>query len=133
LIRAGLRDPVLVSVREKTIPKSPNDDTRGGQVPSSTPSALNNHFLIVDPPEDKLAALLSFLRKLPSGTKAMLFISTCAAVEYIALVLERLLRDSINVMSIHGKKAKRGKDFDKFRKAKSGKIIFSLDALINLM
>jgi ATP-dependent RNA helicase DDX55/SPB4 len=119
LIRAGLRDPVLVSVREKAA--KTDQEENASEATGRTPSALSNHYLIVDPPESKLALLVSFIRTLPAETKAMLFVSTCAAVEYVSLVLERLLKNSFNVMSIHGKKAKRDKEFDKFRKSPAGK------------
>jgi len=113
LIRAGLRDPVLVSVREKV---DQNEDAR-------TPSGLSNYYLLADPPESKLAILVAFLKTLPADAKAMLFLSTCAAVEYLSLALDRLLRGRLPIMSIHGKKAKREKDFNRFRQADKGRNI----------
>jgi superfamily II DNA/RNA helicase len=52
----------------------------------------------------------------------MVFFATCAAVEYFTVVLERLLK-GINVVGIHGKKAKRENVFEAFRKADAGKQI----------
>ena len=52
----------------------------------------------------------------------MVFFSTCASVEYFGIVLGRLLRGLVDVTAIHGKKAKRDKVFDSFRKkSESGK------------
>ena len=49
--------------------------------------------------------------------KILVFFSTCASVEYFSLALSRLLKDR-SVTAIHSKKAKRGKAFEGFRKAK---------------
>ena len=51
----------------------------------------------------------------------MVFFSTCACVEYFGVALGRLLRGLVDVTAIHGKKAKRDRVFDSFRKkAESG-------------
>ncbi len=113
LIRAGLRNPVLVSVKEKESDSSSDLKT--------TPSLLDNYYLICKP-EAKFSTLVSFLRdKLAanSGVKIMVFFATCAAVEYFSVALSRLLKNR-NIISIHGKKAKRKAAFEAFRKAKDG-------------
>ena len=49
----------------------------------------------------------------------MVFFSTC--VEYFGVALGRLLKGLVDVTAIHGKKAKRDRVFDSFRKkAESG-------------
>ena len=53
--------------------------------------------------------------------KIMVFFSTCACVEYFGVALGRLLKGLVDVTAIHGKKAKRDRVFDSFRKkAESG-------------
>ena len=60
LIRAGLRNPVLVSVKEKFSNASANDD--GDE---RTPSTLANHYIVVQEPERKFETLVAFLRGRP--------------------------------------------------------------------
>jgi ATP-dependent RNA helicase DDX55/SPB4 len=79
----------------------------------STPKLLENFYMIVEP-EQKLNSLLKFIvnREIK---KAMLFLPTCACVEYWSEVLPHLLQ-STKILSIHGKmKQKRGKILKKFR------------------
>lgn len=101
LVRAGLRNPVVVSVKEKST--------------ISTPILLENYYVIVEP-EDKFLFLLNFLRN-RKITKGLFFLPTCACVDYWADVLPVFLPD-IKVFAIHGKmKLKRGKILEKFRQA----------------
>lgn len=67
LIRAGLRNPVIVAVKEK-----PN---------VSTPITLNNFYTIV-PVEHKFAAIIKFIREKGTSLKYLIFFSTCACVDY---------------------------------------------------
>lgn len=100
LMRAGLRNPVIVNVKEKAN--------------QSTPKLLQNYYMIV-PPEQKLNCLLKFIddRQIE---KAMLFLPTCACVEYWSEVLAHLMTASTTVLAIHGKmKKKRVKILDKFK------------------
>lgn len=101
LMRAGLRNPVLVNVKEKAS--------------QSTPKLLQNYYSIVEP-EQKFSFLLKFIRK-NEVKKAMLFLPTCACTEYWLEILPHFLdNDNIKVLGIHGKmKKKRGKILNKFR------------------
>lgn len=100
LIRAGLRNPVLVRIREKAS--------------TSTPIRLSNYYMIVEP-ELKLAKLLAFIEK-KSIEKAMIFFPTCACVEYWNEVLPDLLPSGTKCMALHGKmKAGRFKVLEKFK------------------
>ncbi|XP_023166968.2 probable ATP-dependent RNA helicase DDX55 homolog [Drosophila hydei] len=101
LIRAGLRNPVLVSVKEKAS--------------VNTPARLQNFYKIVEP-EQKFLSLLQFLRSSTSRAgKVMVFFPTCACVEYWAEVLPSLLPDR-QVLGIHGKmKNKRASVVERFR------------------
>ncbi|XP_049942298.1 ATP-dependent RNA helicase DDX55 [Schistocerca serialis cubense] len=108
LVRAGMRNPVLVSVKEK-----------GKQSDVSTPASLKNYYMICEP-ENKMASLLGFFKEKGSDKKYMLFLSTCACVQYFTVVLNELLKD-FKVFSIHGKmKHARGKVFTNFRNSDSG-------------
>lgn len=105
LIRAGLRNPVLVSVSAKA--------------KESTPLLLKNYY-IVTRNDGKLATLLSFIHE-KHIRKAMLFLPTCACVDYwssvFGKILPKQLKNELQVMAIHGKmKDKRNKILDSFRK-----------------
>lgn len=98
-MRAGLRNPVLVNVKEKAN--------------VSTPKLLQNFYVIAEP-EQKLNFLLKFIES-REIKKAMLFLPTCACVEYWSETLPQLL-STTTVLSIHGKmKKKRVKILSKFR------------------
>lgn len=99
LVRAGLRNPVLVSVQEKA------------QV--STPISLENFYCIVEP-EQKFNYFLAFMRKYKIQ-KAMLFLPTCACVEYWAEILPKFLKET-KILALHGKmKKRRTKILESFR------------------
>ncbi|XP_053617440.1 probable ATP-dependent RNA helicase DDX55 homolog [Plodia interpunctella] len=103
LVRAGLRNPVIVSVKEKST--------------ISTPLLLENYYVIVEP-QDKFLFLLNFIRN-RKMVKGLFFLPTCACVDYWADVLPGFLPD-IKVFSIHGKmKLKRAKILEKFRQAEN--------------
>lgn len=98
LMRAGLRNPVVVSVKEKAN--------------QNTPKLLQNYYMVVDP-EMKLNYLLKFIEE-HDVQKAMLFFPTCACVEYWSEILPKLI--DTKILAIHGKmKKKRGKILNKFR------------------
>lgn len=100
LIRAGLRNPVLVRIREKST--------------TSTPIRLQNYYMIVEP-ELKLAKLLAFIER-KGIEKAMIFFPTCACVEYWSDVLPDLLPTGTKCMALHGKmKAGRFKVLEHFK------------------
>jgi len=108
LVRAGLRNPVLVSVKDK----------EGSTL--ATPSSLDNYYTIIEDPSQKLALLVDFVKK---AQKCIVFFSTCACVEYFSVCLERLLKDR-KIFSIHGKKGqKRHKVFDAFKQTKQGLLL----------
>nr|CAD7411853.1 unnamed protein product [Timema poppensis] len=81
LIRAGLRNPVIVSVKEKN-----SNRLAAGEEALSTPLTLCNHYMMCEA-DAKLATLLGFVRT-HGSKKYMLFLSTCACVEYFTVVLK---------------------------------------------
>jgi len=108
LIRAGLRNPAMVSVKDNSRPR---DDQR-------TPSTLENFYLMCEP-QLKLSILVSLLKE-RSDQKLMVFAATCACVDYMTVLLKHFLTKT-QIFSIHGKmKNKRHKIFNQFRNSKSG-------------
>jgi ATP-dependent RNA helicase DDX55/SPB4 len=101
LMRAGLRNPMTITVKEK--------------VNQNTPKMLQNYYMIA-PPEQKLNCLLKFIDS-KDIQKAMLFLPTCACVEYWSEIIPHLV-DSTKVLAIHGKmKKNRLKVLNEFRSA----------------
>uniref|UniRef100_UPI00358E8ABD ATP-dependent RNA helicase DDX55 isoform X2 n=1 Tax=Myxine glutinosa TaxID=7769 RepID=UPI00358E8ABD len=112
LVRAGLRNPVHISVREKG---QAADSTR------RTPALLDNYYMVCKA-EDKFNQLVAFL-KARQNEKHLVFFSTCACVEYFGKALEEFLQ-STKVLLLHGKmKRKRNRTFTTFRKMTSGVLV----------
>ncbi|XP_068901596.1 probable ATP-dependent RNA helicase DDX55 homolog [Tenebrio molitor] len=110
LIRAGLRNPVLVSVSVKD--------------KHSTPELLENYYIVVNN-NNKLAALLSFF-ECEEVKKGMLFLPTCACVDYWSGILPHVFGTKIDmpVLAMHGKmKDKRRKILDKFKGLSKGLLL----------
>ncbi|XP_001603959.1 probable ATP-dependent RNA helicase DDX55 homolog [Nasonia vitripennis] len=108
LIRAGLRNPAIVTVQE-------SDDV-------STPLHLSNFYSIVDP-DKKIAYTINFIKSKGVNMKYMIFFSTCACVEYFSEVMKAML-NSTKVLAIHGKmKNKRHKIFEEFQALENGLLI----------
>lgn len=103
LIRAGLRNPVLVAVTEKAS--------------QSTPVLLENFYIVVQA-RNKLANLLSFCET-RQPQKFLFFLPTCATVDYWADILPHILPSCLknhSVMAVHGKmKQKRQRVIESFR------------------
>ncbi|PWA26464.1 hypothetical protein CCH79_00001219 [Gambusia affinis] len=112
LVRAGLRNPVRITVKEK------------GQAASATqktPARLSNYYFICRA-EDKFNNLVAFLRQ-HKHEKQLVFFSTCACVEYFGRALESLVK-KVTIHCIHGKmKNKRSSIFSDFRALKSGILV----------
>ncbi|XP_042524967.1 ATP-dependent RNA helicase DDX55 [Dipodomys spectabilis] len=112
LVRAGLRNPVRISVKEKGVAAS---STR------KTPSRLENFYMVCKA-DEKFNQLVHFLRN-HKQEKHLVFFSTCACVEYYGKALEVLV-SGVQVLCIHGKmKHKRNKIFLDFRKLHSGILV----------
>lgn len=109
LIRAGLRNPVLVSVSVKA--------------QHSTPEELHNYYLI-SKNNNKLASLVTFF-ECKNIQKALLFLPTCATVDYWSGVFPTIFgKFSVPILSIHGKmKEKRKKVLERFKKLERGLLI----------
>ncbi|XP_068608852.1 ATP-dependent RNA helicase DDX55 [Brachionichthys hirsutus] len=112
LVRAGLRNPVRIAVKEKGVAAASTQ---------KTPSRLSNYYTVCRA-EDKFNSLVAFLRQ-HKHEKLLVFFSTCACVEYYGRALETLIR-KVAIHCIHGKmKHKRNKIFADFRSLKSGILV----------
>lgn len=112
LVRAGLRNPVRITVKEKGVAASNVQ---------KTPARLSNYYTVCRA-EDKFNTLVAFLRQ-HKHEKQLVFFSTCACVEYFGKALEILIK-GVTVHCIHGKmKEKRNKIFADFRELKSGILV----------
>ncbi|XP_062514062.1 ATP-dependent RNA helicase DDX55-like [Corticium candelabrum] len=113
LIRAGLRNPVRVTLREKSSLEN---------VSQRTPTTLKNFYLVC-PANQKFSNLVAFVKK-HRGEKVMVFMSTCACVEYFAKALNCILKEKMDVLAIHGKmRSKRQKIFARFKSMGSGLLL----------
>ncbi|XP_022062452.1 ATP-dependent RNA helicase DDX55 [Acanthochromis polyacanthus] len=113
LVRAGLRNPVRITVKEKGLAAT--------AATQKTPSRLSNYYTICRS-EDKFNNLVAFLRQ-HKHEKHLVFFSTCACVEYYGRALEVLVK-KVTVHCIHGKmKNKRNSIFADFRTLKSGILV----------
>uniref|UniRef100_A0A8C8VMK5 ATP-dependent RNA helicase n=1 Tax=Pelusios castaneus TaxID=367368 RepID=A0A8C8VMK5_9SAUR len=112
LVRAGLRNPVRISVKEKGVAASNTQ---------KTPMRLENYYMVCKA-DEKFNQLVHFLQQ-HKQEKHLVFFSTCACVEYYGKALEHLVKN-VKIMCIHGKmKHKRNKIFTEFRKLPSGILV----------
>ncbi|KAK7125305.1 hypothetical protein R3I93_020856 [Phoxinus phoxinus] len=112
LVRAGLRNPVRITVKEKGVAASSVQ---------KTPARLSNYYTMCRA-EEKFNTLVAFLRQ-HKHEKQLVFFSTCACVEYFGKALEVLIKN-VTIHCIHGKmKHKRNKIFADFRALKSGILV----------
>ncbi|RVE66184.1 hypothetical protein OJAV_G00124200 [Oryzias javanicus] len=113
LVRAGLRNPVRITVKEKGL--------AAAAPAQKTPSRLSNYYTVCRA-DEKFNHLVAFLRQ-HKHEKQLVFFSTCACVEFYGRALEMLVR-KVPVCCIHGKmKNKRNSIFADFRKLKSGILV----------
>ena len=117
IIRAGLRNPVRIVVKQKASDPSSSTSDFSKRLPQS----LQN-FYVVRQPTEKLSYLISFLRK-HGKEKMMVFFSTCASVEYFGAILKATLKSTVTLIHGKRKKGKRENAFDSFRKAEDGVLV----------
>ncbi len=120
LIRVGLRNPVRIAVRVKGA--NGIDDKR-------TPASLKMTYAITKP-SHKLPALLTLLRRLePTPLRTIVYLSTCAAVDYFQAVLPGLLQNDMILVPLHGKYPAnvRQKNFIRFTNSVSPALLLTTD------
>lgn len=108
LVKAGLREPVTVTVRE---PGQANGTT-------AMPANLHNYYLECGA-EMRLSVLVALLSSL-QGQKLLVFFATCASVSYFSSLVSRLCPELV-ILSLHGRMHnKRQSIFDHFSTMDSG-------------
>jgi ATP-dependent RNA helicase DDX55/SPB4 len=119
IVRVGLRNPVKIAVRVKS---AGGDDKR-------TPASLQMSYLLTRP-SHKFPALFSLLSQLePTPQKSIVYLSTCAAVDYFQHVLSAILPNDFSLVPLHGKHPPnvRQKNFTRFISAVSPTILLTTD------
>lgn len=119
IVRVGLRNPVKIAVKVKS---AAGDDKR-------TPASLQMSYLLT-PPSHKFPALLSLLSQLdPTPQKTIVYLSTCAAVDYFQHILSALLPSQFSLLPLHGKHPPnvRQKNFSKYITAVTPTILLTTD------
>ena len=119
IVRVGLRNPVKIAVKVKS---AAGDDKR-------TPASLQMSYLLTQP-SHKFPALLSLLSQLdPTPQKTIVYLSTCAAVDYFQHILSALLPSQFSLLPLHGKHPPnvRQKNFSKYITAVTPKILLTTD------
>lgn len=123
IIRVGLRNPVKITVRVKNLKD-------GGVIEDrKVPASLQMSYLAA-PASHKLPLLCQLLEKLQQRPqRTMMFLSTCAAVDYFQHVLPALLPEGFSLLSLHGKHPPkvREKNFNRFLTCVSPTILLTTD------
>jgi ATP-dependent RNA helicase DDX55/SPB4 len=122
LIRVGLRNPVKIEVRVKMKDGGVLEDRK-------TPASLQMAYL-VKPATQKLPALAQLVERLPvTPQRTIVFLSTCAAVDYFQHVLPGILPAGFSLIPLHGKHpAKvREKNFSRFLNSVSPTLLLTTD------
>jgi ATP-dependent RNA helicase DDX55/SPB4 len=120
VVRVGLRNPVKIAVKVKSA---------GGGEDKRTPASLQMSYLLT-PPSHKFPALLSLLSQLePTPQKSIVYLSTCAAVDYFQHLLLAILPSQFSLVPLHGKHPPnvRQKNFTRFVNAVSPTILLTTD------
>jgi len=114
LARAGLRNPRQVTVTVEGAKKKTQ----------ATPLGLQNHYVLV-PESQKLSELVNFLAAHP-GSKIMVFLLTCAHVDYYARLLPKIEQlEGLKIEALHGKmvQKKRTKTYETFAGVAEGVLL----------
>ncbi|RWS11750.1 ATP-dependent RNA helicase DDX55-like protein [Dinothrombium tinctorium] len=140
LIRAGLRNPVKIEIKSKNAVKKESSFSKehlseeGQKLILSTglemSPYLTNSYVILKSSCDKLPFVIRFLT-LNCTAKCLLFMATCAQVDYFSAAFEKCLKStSVKVYKIHRKmKKKRQKIFDDFKLCVSGCVLLCTDVM----
>ncbi|KAH9987670.1 ATP-dependent rRNA helicase spb4 [Xylariaceae sp. FL0662B] len=123
IIRVGLRNPVKIAVKVKSL-------KTGGLIEEKrTPASLQMSYLIT-PASHKIPSLAQLLENLdPRPQKSIVFLSTCAAVDYFSHILPALLPEGFDLVPLHGKyEGKvREKNFTKFLNSAQPSVLLTTD------
>ncbi|KAL8712644.1 MAG: hypothetical protein Q9220_003175 [cf. Caloplaca sp. 1 TL-2023] len=134
IVRVGLRNPVKVSVRVKSSAAANSNNSAGGSDEQRTPASLSMNYLIC-PPSHKLPSLAKLLQS-TTPTKTIIYLSTCAAVDYFQHILPTAIISPNNqnqqqhtLIPLHGKHPPRvrHKNFTRFSSSVSPTILLTTD------
>ena len=117
IVRVGLRNPVKIAVKVKS---ASGDDKR-------TPASLQMSYVLT---RHKIPALLSLLENLDlMPQKTIIYLSTCAAVDYFQHIISALLPKQFSLIPLHGKQPPnvRQKNFSKYITAVTPTILLTTD------
>lgn len=120
LIRVGLRNPVRIAVRVK--------GTDGLQ-DRRAPASLRMTY-VVGKASHKLPMLAKLLESTsPTPLRTIVYLSTCAAVDYFQSLLPSILPDNMILVPLHGKHPAnvRQKNFTKFTNSASPAVLLTTD------
>ena len=122
VVRVGLRNPVKIAVKVKS-------HATGEVAESRTPASLEMHYIVCAASHrlPTIAKLLSGLKSTPG--KTMIYLSSCAAVDYMQHVLPCLLSPVFCIVPLHGKHppSVRTKNFGIFSSANRPSILLTTD------
>lgn len=120
IIRVGLRNPVRIAVKVRSA---------NGVEDKRTPASLQMKYLITSASQ-KFPALAQLLRKVqPTPLKSIVYLSTCAAVDYFQALLPSILPSEMILVPLHGKHPSnvRQKNFIRFTNAVTPAILLTTD------
>lgn len=120
IIRVGLRNPVRIAVKVKG---------SNGLEDKRTPASLKMTYAVTLASQ-KLPALSKLLHNLnPMPLKTILFLSTCAAVDYFQTLLPSILPDGMVLVPLHGKHPAnvRHKNFVRFTNSATPAVLLTTD------
>ncbi|PHH76882.1 hypothetical protein CDD80_1142 [Ophiocordyceps camponoti-rufipedis] len=123
IIRVGLRNPVKIEVRVRM------KDGGGIVQDRKIPASLQMTYTI-KPASHKLPALCLLLDRLPiKPQRTILFVSSCAAVDYFQHVLPPLLPPPFSLVPLHGKQPAKARDknFARFLTSVSPTLLLTTD------
>ncbi|KAK5084821.1 ATP-dependent rRNA helicase spb4 [Lithohypha guttulata] len=120
IVRVGLRNPVRIAVKVKG---------GNGVQDKMTPASLKMAYLIT-PASQKVVALKELLHKVePRPLRTIVYLSTCAAVDYFQHLLPTILPTNMLLVPLHGKHPSnvRDKNFTRFVNAASPAVLLTTD------
>lgn len=120
IIRVGLRNPVRIAVKVKGL---------NGVQDKKTPASLKMTYLVTSAAQ-KLSAVKSILQGIqPRPLRTIIYLSTCAAVDYFQHLLPSVLPTDMSLVPLHGKQPSnvREKNFRKFVDSASPAVLITTD------
>lgn len=120
IIRVGLRNPVRIAVKVKGA---------NGSEDKRTPASLQMTYFLT-PPTHKFPALSNLLHKMdPIPNKTIVYLSTCAAVDYYHTLLQPILPPGMILVPLHGKHPSnvRQKNFIRFTNSATPALLLTTD------